>query len=315
MQDTIKLDYSLKEKAKARAEKNTYWKNNRQYYYMLFPGIIFIILFRFVPLYGMTVAFKDFNIDKGILASPFAGMKWFRVLIGSKDFVNILRNTLIISILDIIVVFFGSILFALLINEIQSKKYKKIVQTVSYMPHFLSWVVIGGLIIQVLSPSGFIMKALLGEGSANLLMDKNKFYPIVTLGELWKSAGWNTILYLAAMSGISPELYEAARIDGAGKIRQILHITLPGIRFIITVTLLMRVGQLMTVGFEKIFVLQNDLILDTAEVFSTWNYKVGLGRWNISLSTALSFFESIINFVLVIIFDRIAKIVGEEGLL
>ncbi len=297
--------------------KLRYWKNNRQYYYMLFVGLVFVILFRFVPLYGLIIAFKDYRIEQGIFGSKWVGLQWFKVLINNKDFFNLLRNTLIINFMDIAVVFFGSIVFALLINEIQNNTFKRVVQTVSYLPHFLSWVVVGGLIIQIVSPSNFIMQTIsevFGIENRSPLLDGKKFYWIVTFGELWKSMGWNTILYLAAMAAIPPELYEAARIDGAGKIQQIKNITLPGIRFIISVTLIMRVGHMMNVGFEKIFVLQNDLILDYAEVFSTWNYKMGIGKWNMSLSTALSFFESVINFILVFGFDRLSKCVGEEGI-
>lgn len=204
------------------------------------------------------------------------------------------------------------------ISEIQSSVYKRIVQTISYLPHFFSWVVVGGLVIRILSPNGFIIQniaKIMGIKPFNLLLDESKFYGIVTVAEMWKSCGWNTIIFLAAISGISPELYEAARIDGAGKLNQILHITLPGMRFIIVTMLLMRIGNLLGVGFEKVFVLQNELILNRAEVFSTFNYKVGIGQWNMSFSTALSFFESIVNFTMVFLFDRIAKMIGEDGLL
>ena len=295
-----------------------YWKNMSAYYMMLIPGLILIFIFRFCPLYGMLVAFKDYDMFRGFAESPWVGLKWFKILFKSRDFLNILRNTLAISFLDLIFVFFGSILFAILINEIRSKKYKRVVQTISYLPHFLSWVVVGGLIIQLLSSDSFLVRSvskMLGTAPANILLNQKYFFPVVVVGEMWKSIGWGTILFLAAMSGISPELYEAARIDGAGKFRQIIHITLPGIKFIMVIQLLMRIGSIMNVGFEKVFVLQNSMILDVAEVFSTYNYKVGIGQWNMSFSTALSFFESLTNFILVFVFDRIAKLLGEEGLM
>lgn len=298
--------------------RRTYWKNNKAYYYMLFPGLVLIIIFRLVPLYGLTISFKDYDVFKGFLDSPWVGLKWFRLLFESPDFLKVFRNTIVISFLDIIFVFFGSIVLAVLINEIRSSKFKRTVQTVTYLPYFLSWVVVGGLITEILSPSGAVMQAffrIFNMESKNYLLNAKYFYGIVTAGEMWKSSGWNTILYLAAMSGISAELYEAASMDGAGKIRQIIHITLPGIKFIIITTLLMRLGSVMNVGFEKIFVLQNDMILNTAEVFSTYNYKIGIQNWNMSLSSALSFFESVTNFVLVFAFDRAAKLVGEEGIL
>ena len=288
------------------------------YYIMLIPGMIFIIVFRFCPLYGMLVAFKDYDMFKGFAESPWVGLKWFKILFESRDFYNILRNTLVISFLDLIFVFFGSILFAILINEIQSKKYKSVVQTISYLPHFLSWVVVGGLVIQLLSSDSFIVRTvanMLNVAPQNILLNQKYFFPVIVAGEMWKSIGWGTILFLAAMSGISPELYEAARVDGAGKFQQIWNITLPGIKFIMVIQLLMRIGGIMNVGFEKVFVLQNSMTLDVAEVFSTYNYKVGIGQWNMSFSSALSFFESLTNFILVFIFDRVAKMLGEEGLL
>ena len=313
------LNKAKEEKTNRKKSKTAlYWKNMSPYYMMLAPGLILIIMFRFCPLYGMLVAFKDYDMFRGFSESPWVGFKWFRILFESKDFLNILRNTLVISGLDLIFVFFGSILFAVLINEIRSKTYKRVVQTISYLPHFLSWVVVGGLIIQLLSSRSFLVRSvaqLLGTEPTNILLNQKYFFPIIVAGEAWKSIGWGTILFLAAMSGISPELYEAARIDGAGKFRQIWHITLPGIRFIMVLQLLMRIGGIMNVGFEKVFVLQNPMILDVAEVFSTYNYKVGIGQWNMSFSTALSFFESLTNFILVFVFDRIAKLLGEEGLL
>ena len=314
----MKKTREKKLKTEKKKTSALYWKNMRPYYLMLLPGLILIIIFRFCPLYGMLVAFKDYDMFRGFSESPWVGLKWFKILFESRDFYNILRNTLVISFLDLIFTFFGSIVFAILINEIQGKRYKKLVQTVSYLPHFLSWVVVGGLVIQLLSSDSFLVRSvadMLNVAPKNILLEQKYFFPVIVVGEMWKSIGWGTILFLAAMSGISPELYEAARVDGAGKFKQIWYITLPGIKFIMVIQLLMRIGGIMNVGFEKVFVLQNSMILDVAEVFSTYNYKVGIGQWNMSFSSALSFFESLTNFILVFVFDRIAKLLGEEGLL
>lgn len=295
-----------------------YLKSMGPYYLMLLPGVILIIMFRFWPLYGLTAAFKDYNLTKNLAECEWVGFKWFKLLFESRDFLNILRNTLVINILELLFVFGGSIVLAVLINEISNTRYKKIVQTISYIPHFLSWVVVGGLVIQLLTSTGIISRivALVTHTTpTNLLLKEDYFWLIVSLGEMWKSVGWGTILFLAAMSGINQELYEAAKIDGASRIQRILHITLPGIKYIIVLQMLMRIGNMMNVGFEKVFVLQNDMILDTAEVFSTYNYKAGIIQWRTSYSTALSVFESLVNFALVFIFDRIAKLLGEEGLL
>lgn len=298
--------------------RRVYLKSMGPYYLMLLPGIILIILFRFWPLYGLTAAFKDYNLVKNLSECEWVGVKWFKLLFESRDFLKILRNTMVINILELLFVFGGSIVLAVLINEISNTKYKKFVQTVSYIPHFLSWVVVGGLMVQLLASTGIISRivALVTNTTpTNLLLKENYFWLIVSLGEMWKSVGWGTILFLAAMSGINQELYEAAKIDGASRIQRILHITLPGIKYIVVLQMLMRIGNMMNVGFEKVFVLQNDLILDTAEVFSTYNYKAGIVQWRTSYSTALSVFESLVNFALVFIFDRIAKLLGEEGLL
>jgi putative aldouronate transport system permease protein len=265
----------------------------------------------------MLIAFKSYDINRGFAASEWVGFKWFQVLFQSPAFKDILRNTLSINFLEILVVFTGSIIFALLINEIKNAGFKRLVQTVSYLPYFLSWVVVGGMIMQMLSPDSPLIKwlfSLSGQQPVSLLTRDSNFYPIVVTGELWKNSGWNTILYLAAITGISAELYEAAKIDGAGKFRQIIYITLPGIKYVIILTLLMKVGAMMNVGFEKIFVLQNGMNMHSSEVFSTYNYKIGIGQWNMSLSSALSFFESVVNFILVFGFDRIAKLFGEEGI-
>lgn len=295
----------------------SYLLRNRVYYYMLIPGVILLIIFRFVPLYGMLIAFKDYDLNSTVLASPWVGLKWFKLLFGSPDFYNILRNSIVINLLEIAFCFTASVVFAVLINEVTNSALKKVVQTVSYLPHFLSWVIVGGLITQMVSPTSYIMQTvsgMLGIRPQNLLLYKNAFYPILICGDLWKECGWGTILYLAAMSGISPELYEAAKIDGAGKLQRIRHITLPGIKFIVVISLIMRCGSIIGVGFEKIFVLQNGINMSISDVFSTYNYRVGIGRWNIELSTALSWFESIVGLVMVLSTDRIAKLLGEEGI-
>ena len=301
-----------------RNSNKTYFLRNYDLYAMLLPGLILMIVFRFVPLYGMIIAFKDYDMSRSIAESPWVGFKWFKILFENPDFLRSIRNTLCINGLEIIFCFFGTILFAILINEIQNKGYKKVVQTLSYLPYFLSYVVVAGLAIQILMPSNAFMSTvskLVGHEIGNILLKDKYFWGIVTAVDMWKTWGWGTILYLAAMSGISPELYEAAKIDGAGKLKQITNVTLPGIRFIIVITLIQRIGGMLGVGFEKIFVLQNGMNLATSEVLDTLNYKMGIINWNSSLSTAISFFSAIISFILVFVADRFAKSIGEEVLL
>ena len=289
-----------------RSTKKSYFLKNYDLYAMLLPGLILMIIFRFVPLYGMIIAFKDYDMSKSIMESPWVGFKWFEILFTNPDFLRSIKNTLCISGLEIIFCFFGTIFFALLINEIQSKGYKRVVQTFSYLPYFLSYVVVAGLAIQILMPGNSLMRfvsKIVGHDVGNIL----------------RCAGCavteRAILYLAAMSGISPELYEAAKIDGAGKFKQIMNVTLPGIKFIVVITLIQRIGSILGIGFEKIFVLQNAMNLGASEVLDTLNYKLGIINWNSSLSTAISFFSSIISFTLVFLSDRFAKMIGEEGLL
>ncbi len=301
-----------------RSPGGTYFLKNWDLYVMLVPGLLLMIIFRFVPLYGMVIAFKDYNLSQSIAESEWVGLKWFRVLFGNPDFLRSIRNTLCINALEIVFCFFGTIFFALLINEIRNKTYKRIVQTLSYLPYFLSYVVVAGLAIQILMPGNALISTvskIVGHDIGNILLKEKYFWGIVTAVDMWKTWGWGTILYLAAMSGISPELYEAAKIDGAGKFKQIMNITLPGIKFIVTITLIQRVGAMLGVGFEKIFVLQNSMNLATSEVLDTLNYKMGIINWNTSLSTAISFFSSVVSFILVFCADRFAKMVGEEGLL
>ena len=301
-----------------KSSGGTYLRRNYDLYAMLLPGIILMIIFRFIPLYGMVIAFKDYNLSQSIAESEWVGLKWFKVLFGNPDFMRSIRNTLCISGLEIIFCFFGTIFFAVLINEIQGKTYKKIVQTFSYLPHFLSYVVVAGLAIQILMPSNALISFLskvTGKDIGNILLKERYFWGIITAVDMWKTWGWGTILYLAAMSGISPELYEAAKIDGAGKFRQIMNVTLPGIKFIVSITLIQRIGGMLGVGFEKIFVLQNSMNLATSEVLDTLNYKMGIINWNTSLSTAVSFFSSVVSFILVFCADRFTKMIGEEGLL
>lgn len=301
-----------------RSTKKSYFLKNYDLYAMLLPGLILMIIFRFVPLYGMIIAFKDYDMSKSIMESPWVGFKWFEILFTNPDFLRSIKNTLCISGLEIIFCFFGTIFFALLINEIQSKGYKRVVQTFSYLPYFLSYVVVAGLAIQILMPGNSLMRfvsKIVGHDVGNILLKEKYFYGIVTAVDMWKTWGWGTILYLAAMSGISPELYEAAKIDGAGKFKQIMNVTLPGIKFIVVITLIQRIGSILGIGFEKIFVLQNAMNLGASEVLDTLNYKLGIINWNSSLSTAISFFSSIISFTLVFLSDRFAKMIGEEGLL
>lgn len=293
-----------------------YLKNYYEYYLLLIPGIIIIILFRFVPLYGITAAFKDYNIYKGLAESPWVGFQWFKFMFNSPDFFTILRNSITISVLELIFVFPAPIILAILLNEMRNARFKKIVQSVSYLPHFLSWVIVGGFILQFLQPySGginYVFRAL-GIKPFMLIMDKSWFYPILLTGEIWKEVGWGTILYLAAISGIDPEQYEAALVDGASRWQRIRHITLPGLSFIIVLQFVLQTGHILNIGVDKIFVLGQETTRSVSDVFSTYNYRVGIGQQRFALGTAISLFESVVGFIFVFMSNRISKKLGQDG--
>ena len=294
-----------------------YFKRNYDYYLLLLPGAVLLLLFRFCPLYGITTAFKDFNILKGLNASPWVGLKWFKQLFSSPDFFSILRNSVTISVLELIFVFPAPIILAVLLNELKNERFKKIVQSVSYLPHFLSWVIVGGFIIQFLQPYtgpvSYIFAAL-GIEPRMLLLNKNWFYPILLAGDIWKGVGWGTILYLAALAGIDVEQYEAAFVDGASRGQRIWHITLPGILPVIILMLILRVGNILHAGFEQIFAMYNPAVYDVADIIDTYVYRKGLGQMDFSLGTALGLFNSVVAFVLITTSNYISRRFSGKGI-
>lgn len=285
-------------------------------YLMLVPALIYYAIFCYKPMYGAIIAFKNYSPALGIMGSPWAGLEHFRTFFSNPDFVRILRNTLIISISTLIFCFPASIILALLFNELQGKRLKKLAQTVSYLPHFISLVVVCGLIKQFVSTGGVvhqIYEAVAGP-SAGLLSRKEFFVPIYIISDLWQGVGWGSIIYLAALSGIDSTLYEAAMVDGANKWKQVIHITIPGILPTIVTMLILRVGQLMNLGSEKILLLYNSSILETSDVISTYVYRVGIANQSWSYSTAVGLFNSVINFSLVILANYFSKKLTDTSL-
>ena len=243
---------------------------NKALYLMLVPGILYYIIFHYAPMAGIVIAFKDFDIFSGIWSSEWVGFDHFRQLFGSDAFFRVFRNSLCVSFYKLAVCFPVPIVLAIMLNEVRNRKFQRTLQTVVYLPYFLSWVVIAGIVTNLLSPSDGIVNVLikaLGGAPVNFLASKEKFRTILVLSDLWHGMGWNTIIFLAALTNIDPQLYEAARIDGAGKLQQILHITLPGLKSTIIVLLLMKIGNLMNNGFEQIFLLYNPNVYEVADVF------------------------------------------------
>lgn len=289
---------------------------NKNIYFLFIPVLVFYIVFQYFPIYGLTLAFKDFSPVRGILGSPWVGFDNFRRFFNSVYFGTILKNTLIISTYEIIFGFPAPIIFALLLNEVRNTFFKRTIQTVTYLPHFISTMVICGMILDFSLKGGLFndLIAFFGGQRSDLLMQANMFRPIYIASGIWQGIGWGSIIYLSALTSIDPELYEAAYIDGANRFRQVLHITIPGIIPTITILLILKIGGLMSVGFEKIFLLYNPTTYGVADVISTFNYRKGLVDNDYSFSTAVGLFNSAINIVLLIMANTISKKVNENSL-
>jgi len=289
---------------------------NRAAYLLVLPIVLYYILFCYKPMYGILIAFKDYSPGAGIFGSKWVGFQHFLNFFDSHYFGLLLKNTLTISISSIVFGFPAPIIFALLVNELRSNKFKRLTQTISYMPHFISMVVACGLIRFFVADKGPIVAflSLFGMEKVSLLSKKELFVPIYVLSNIWQGLGWDAIIYLAALSGVNEELYDAAKIDGANRWKQTLHVTIPGISGTIIIMLLMSLGHIMSVGYEKIILLYNEGIYDTADVISTFVYRKGLISMEWSYSTAVGLFNSVINFILIIIFNKISRKVSEVSL-
>ncbi|MEG0565798.1 MAG: ABC transporter permease subunit, partial [Hungatella sp.] len=282
------------------------------------PGLLYFLLFRYLPMFGLVIAFKDYDIFKGIWASDWVGLENFKALIHSSDFWNVMKNTLMISLAKILIGFPIPVLLAILLNDIKNVKFKKITQTCIYLPHFLSWVVIGGIMLNLFSPvfglAGEVFRAL-GMEPVNIMAKKDTIFWVVIFSDVWKEAGWSTIVFLAALTQVDLSLYEAARMDGANKFKQMLYITLPAISSIVVVMLILRIGKVMNAGFEQILVLQNPITMESIDIFDTYVYREGLGRGSYSFAAAVDTFKSVIALILVTGANKISKWFGEEGIL
>jgi putative aldouronate transport system permease protein len=280
---------------------------------LVLPVVAYFILFSYLPMYGVIIAFKDYSISGGILASPWAGFKYFEQFFNSFYFWRLLRNTLLLSVYSLLWGFPIPILFALILNEFGGF-YKRFVQTVSYLPHFVSIVVVCGMIVSFLSPSGGIVNQLivaLGGSSINFLGDPKYFRTIFVASEVWQGFGWSSIIYLAALTSIDQELYEAATIDGAGRLKQLWHITLPGIKETIMIRLILSVGGLMGIGFEKVILLYNGGTYETADIIATYVYRAGLLGSQYSFAAAVGLFNSAVSIILLVSCNAISRRVGD----
>lgn len=292
------------------------FKKNKNIYIMLIPIVIFYIIFHYIPLFGAIISFKDYDPVLGTFGSPWVGFKHFENFFGSIYFGRVLKNTLTISLTNLVLGFPAPILLALMINEVTHMPYKKLVQTATYLPHFISLVVVCSLVRSFVGSGGLITNiyALLGGENSNMLMNPKFFSGIYVISGIWQEAGWSSIIYLAALSGIDAQLYEAATLDGAGKFKQIIHITIPCILPTIVTLLIMKMGQMMSVGYEKVILLYNPAIYESADVISSYVYRKGIQEYSWSYSTAVGLFNSVTNFVLLVIANTISKKVSGSGL-
>ena len=292
-----------------------YIKNEWVLYLMLIPGLFFLIVYKFLPLYGITLAFKDYNIFLGsnpieaIHLSDWVGFQHFESLFANDDFYRVLGNTLIINFYKIIFLFPIPIIAAIMLNEIRKPLYKKSIQTMIYIPYFFSWVVIFGIFYSMLGTYGMVNQVLkqLGITPINFFGNKTYFRSVLVFTEGWKETGWNTVIYLAAINAIDPTLYEAARVDGASRLKQIWHITLPGLLPTIILMLIMKVGYILDTGFEQILIMYNPMVYEVADVIQTYVYRIGLGQMDYSLSTALGLFNSVVAFILIVGANAISR--------
>ena len=305
-------------------KRSSFMKTLRQYklhsglFIMFIPVIIYYILFHYAPMYGVILAFKKYNFTDGIFGSPWIGLDNFREMFGGKYFMRAFTNTLIISTYKMVIGFPAPIILAILFNELRYKHFKKITQTISYLPYFLSWVVLAGVVKEFLSPSvgpiGYIMKAM-DMKPVNFLADPAWFRSALVFTGIWKGVGWNSIIYIAAIAGINPELYEAAVMDGASRLKRIIYITIPSILPVITIMLILGTGSIILDDFDQIFNLYNPAVYQVGDVISTYVYRVGLANMEYSYGTAVGLFQNIISLFLILVTNAAAERANEYTLL
>lgn len=293
---------------------------HKMYYLLILPGFLYFIIWHYIPMIGIVIAFKDVPAYGGVstmLSSPWVGLKHFERFFNSYYFWDVLKNTINISVQKLVFGFPAPIILALLINEIRNRKYKKLVQTVSYLPHFMSSVIMAGLLYNVLSTNGGIVNEivkLFGGEPIFFLGESDYFVGVLVVSSIWQGVGWGTIVYLAAITGVDPQLYESAKIDGAGKLRQIWHITLPEIAGVACTMLLLNLGRIMDAGFDQILLLYSPAVYDVADIIDTYVYREGLVNANYSYSAAVGLFKSVIGFLLVMTANGVVKKMGQSGI-
>lgn len=289
----------------------------RAIYLMLLPALLFYVIFCYVPMYGITIAFKDYLLSKGILASPWIGLENFHIMFGLDKFWEVMFNTFYLNILRLIWGFPAPLILALLLNEVRKAIFKRTVQTIIYLPHFISWVTIAGIVGALLSINDGVVNeaiAMFGGNRIDFLTNSDLFRPLLVSTGIWKEVGWSTIIYFAAIAGVSVELYEAAIVDGASRWKQVWHVTLPTIAPTISILLILTMGSMMAGGFDQVFNLYNPMVYDVGDTIDTYIYRVGIGEGKFSMATAIGLFLNVINFTLLFTVNKISKRVSGVGI-
>ena len=289
-----------------------YW----QIYLLILPALLVLLYFKYYPMYGVQIAFRDYKIVKGILGSDWVGLRWFEKLFRTPKFLQVVRNTLILNCLHLVTSLPVSVLFGLMLNECAHIGYKRFIQTVSYMPHFLSWVIVYAIFNNMLADKGIIntiVKAL--GGQSVVFMSQSKYFrAILVLSDLWKNTGWNTIVFLASITAIDPSLYEAAVMDGANRMQRMIHVTLPCIRSILVVLMILKLGSIMSDDVTQVLMFYNTAVYDVGDVMGTYLYRQVLGKMEYSFTSATGLFQSLIGMILILITNKFAHMMGEHGL-
>ncbi|WP_010271082.1 ABC transporter permease [Paenibacillus senegalensis] len=288
----------------------------RWFYLMMLPGLVYFAIYHYAPMAGLAIAFQDYSLLRGISGSTWVGFDNFRFIFERPDFARLMSNTLIISLYRIIFGMLPDVLLALLLNEVRTLWFKKAVQTITYGPYFLSWVIIYGVAYAFLSNSGLVNYVIerFGGQPVGFLTSSEYFRSILVVTDIWKSTGYGAIIYLAALAAINPQLYEAAVVDGAGRFRQMWHITLPGIRDVFVLLLILRIGNILEAGFDQVYIFLNSRVLSVGDILDTWVFRMGLEQLQFSISAAMGFFKSFIGLILVLLANQIAKKLGGNGL-
>lgn len=291
-------------------------KREKYLWLLILPGIAWYLIFAYGPMYGLIISFKNFSPYKGILDSTWVGFKWFEQFFSSQFFWRLIKNTLLINIYNLIFGFPMPIILALLLNEVQHNGYKKFAQTVSYLPHFISTVIIVGMVVNFVSPTGIINSIInaLGGNTINFMVMPEWFRTMYITSGIWQAAGWNSIIYLAALSNIDREMYESAIVDGAGRLRQIVSINIPCILPTIIIMFILNLGSILSVGYEKILLMYNPATYETADVINTYVYRCGIVSGEFSFGTAVGLFQSVINFITVLAANKLSRSVSEVSL-